>query len=96
MKLDHQYAFYYLEFFSETCARHETILQRVNRFTVMAYLSELEPYNHIPIRTQAYSVTGSSVGHQPGGNLQLSVIRSLIELNKMAVYLGVIWFLYEL
>ena len=43
--------------------------------------------------TQYHNQDG--LGHQPGVNLRLSRIRSIIELNKMAVYLGVIWFLYH-
>ena len=62
----------------------------MDMFTEIAYLSTLEPYNHIPLRTQAENVTESSAGHPPGGNLRLSRIMSLTELNKMAVYLGVI------
>ena len=37
-------------------------------------------------------VTSSSAGHQSVGNLWLTRVRSIIELDKMAVYLGVIWF----
>ena len=70
---------------SENILQCKEAVYKVDRFTKNAYLITLELYSPIPQRTQTYNVTGSNAG----GNLRLSRIRFIIELNNMAVYSGV-------